>query len=722
MHAIPTRDGTTEASHSSDDEGSGCPELDAVPFTVVRLDRGGRIVSVNETWRKFASRNGGDSATTQGVGLSYLEACESSEDPLALGVAEDLRALLGGRRARVDATYPCHSASEVRWFRLEAHPLGDGSGAVLVHTDVTAQRTAEVCMRIQTAVSVAHAEEQSLLDACRELMPLVCEGLMWDVGTAWIPDAESHALECASVRVRSGFTAPSLEQTLRSMRLAPGDGVPGQVLTQRAPIWCDAIDAADWAEPMREAGLHRSFAVPVQCDGEVLAVLEFFSTIAQRRRDDVVDLLAIVGAQLGAHELRARAKRQAQEAEAAMRQARAQLLALVECAPSFILMVGLDGRIQFINRVGHGLRVEDLLGTPWLGLVPPEDRARVEAIFETVVRTGAPQTYEVQVRPGGSSAWFGNHMGALREGDMVVGVVIISNDITEIKRAQSESLAAQRLAAVGTLAAGVAHEINTPIQFVSDSMHFLNTAATDMFGLVDKYQATHRAIAEGAAQGEVERLMTAAIAGEADADLDYLREHVPKAFERCGDGLMRAATIVRALKEFAHPGKGQAAPTDLNRAIGNTLAIARNEFRFVADLETNYGDLPPVLCVIADINQVVLNLVVNAAHAIGDAVAGTDRRGVLGVRTRCDDGFAFIEVSDTGLGIPLAIREQIFDPFFTTKEPGKGTGQGLALAWTVVRDKHRGEISFETAVGKGTTFTIRLPIDGVASEPSEAKS
>jgi two-component system NtrC family sensor kinase len=167
---------------------------------------------------------------------------------------------------------------------------------------------------------------------------------------------------------------------------------------------------------------------------------------------------------------------------------------------------------------------------------------------------------------------------------------------------------------------------------------------------------------------------------------------------------------VRSMKEFAHPEKKEKSPVDLNQAIQNTLIIARNEYKYVAELETDFGTLPSVSCLGGEVNQVVLNMVVNAAHAIGDVVQGTERKGKISIRTRCEGEMVEIAISDTGSGIPPEIRGRIYDPFFTTKEVGKGTGQGLAIARNVVVDKHGGSLTFDTEVGRGTTFFIRLPV------------
>ena len=199
------------------------------------------------------------------------------------------------------------------------------------------------------------------------------------------------------------------------------------------------------------------------------------------------------------------------------------------------------------------------------------------------------------------------------------------------------------------------------------------------------------------------------------ADLDYLREQVPQAFERTLEGVGRVAGIVRAMKEFAHPDQREQSSADLNKALLNTLIVARNEYKYVAELETDLGELPPVLCYLSDLNQVFLNLVVNAAHAIGEVIGGGEQKGRITIRSRNLGERVEIAVADTGGGIAEAIRERIFDPFFTTKPVGQGTGQGLAIARSIVVDKHRGSLTFETEIGRGTTFYIRLPVSGRAA-------
>jgi signal transduction histidine kinase len=263
---------------------------------------------------------------------------------------------------------------------------------------------------------------------------------------------------------------------------------------------------------------------------------------------------------------------------------------------------------------------------------------------------------------------------------------------------------AQKLEAVGQLASGIAHEINTPIQYVGDSIYFLRQAFGDIMRLVDGYQAAHPRAGAGLAACE-------------DVDLEFLRAEVPAAFERTVDGTRQVASIVQAMKTFAHTSVEKVA-MDLNAAIENTLTVARNEYRYVADLALELGSLPDVTCNAGGIRQVLLNLIVNAAHAIADKHAGSDTRGTIRIRTELGQQQVVIAIADTGGGIPEGIADHIFDPFFTTKDPGRGSGQGLAISQRIVT-QHGGKLWFETELGTGSTFFVQLPIVGVDVRETE---
>lgn len=274
---------------------------------------------------------------------------------------------------------------------------------------------------------------------------------------------------------------------------------------------------------------------------------------------------------------------------------------------------------------------------------------------------------------------------------------------------QTQLSHAQKLEAVGQLAAGIAHEINTPAQFVSDSVFFIKESFEDLIGLTAQYRRT----AEGVQSVDLRQELLKRF-GEADeeADLEYIQENLPGSFERCLEGLKRISTIVGAMKEFAHPDQRNKSPADINQALRATMTIARNEYKYVAKLESDLGDLPLVVCHVGDLNQVFLNLIVNASHAIGLVVGNTGALGTIKVRTAVVGDRVRIEIQDTGSGIPESVQDRVFDPFFTTKEVGVGSGQGLAIARSVVVDKHAGSLTFQTEEGKGSTFIIEIPTDG----------
>jgi len=288
----------------------------------------------------------------------------------------------------------------------------------------------------------------------------------------------------------------------------------------------------------------------------------------------------------------------------------------------------------------------------------------------------------------------------------------VCTDITALRRAAEENFAlqaqlilSQKLEAIGQLASGIAHEINTPIQFVGDNTYFLRDAFQKLTGALQGYRELAKAHATRAATdiaSELPRL-------ERRLDLGRLLLDTQQAFEESFEGITRVTEIVRAMKEFAHPGDGELSAADLNQAIQTTLVVARNEYKHLADVATDFGDLPPVACRKGEINKVLLNMIVNATHAIERKAADGGGRGTITLKTRSDSQNAIISIADNGCGIPASVMGRIFDPFFTTKPVGKGTGQGLAIARAVIQS-HGGRIDVESTLGLGTTFTIRIPL------------
>jgi PAS domain S-box-containing protein len=300
----------------------------------------------------------------------------------------------------------------------------------------------------------------------------------------------------------------------------------------------------------------------------------------------------------------------------------------------------------------------------------------------------------------------------LREEDDT-GVVVTFNDISERKRADEERMNLERqlnqthkMEAVGHLAGGIAHEINTPIQYVGDNLRFIKESEEDIETLLKEYSSLLKKASEiPGLEAEVRRVKETM----EEIDLAYLEEEAPNAIEQSIAGASQVAQIVMAMKEFAHPGSKDMALTDMNRIITNAVAVCKNEWKYIADTELKLGDnLPQLECLGGEISQVVLNLVINAAQAIDAAKLG--KKGKITITTTYCGDYIEVRVADTGTGIPAEVQEHIFNPFFTTKDVGSGTGQGLAIAQDIVVGKHHGELFFETEVGSGTTFVMRLPL------------
>lgn len=397
----------------------------------------------------------------------------------------------------------------------------------------------------------------------------------------------------------------------------------------------------------------------------------------------------------------------------ASERANADLAAIVQSADSAIISKDLSGNVLTWNPGAErifGYSAEEMIGRNISALIPADrmdEEAGIQATFlrgettnhlETVRRTrsGNPISVLLTISP------IRDDSGA------VVGASQVAWNITEQKLLQRQLAQAQKLESIGQLAAGVAHEINTPIQYIGDNAKFLEEAFRDLA----RFVGPHREITETFRGSREPGLAAALDRIYQEVDVDYLLEEVPKATRQLSEGVEQVARIVRAMKEFSHPGPVEKVPLDINRAIESTIVVSKNEWKYVAELTTDFDlELPLVPSVAGEFNQVVLNLIVNAAHAIADVTKTTGGKGAIKISTRRSGEWAEVRVSDTGTGIPEAIRSNVFDPFFTTKEVGKGTGQGLSIAHAVIVKKHHGTFRFETEVGSGTTFILQLPLE-----------
>ncbi len=382
---------------------------------------------------------------------------------------------------------------------------------------------------------------------------------------------------------------------------------------------------------------------------------------------------------------------------------------------------GLDakGLVVFLNPAGARMLAwtsEEAIGKPYgevfhrtklNGLPSPADQCPVR---RTLHGESTPSSdNEICWRKDLTTFFVEYTCTPIREAGEIGGAVVAFRDITQRRLLETQLIQAQKRESIGQLAAGVAHEINTPTQYIGDNTRFLQDSFAQANRLFRRFLQFLRACKSNQLSPQLLAEVEAAVE---EADLEYLTEEIPKAIQQSLDGVERVATIVRSMKEFSHPGSQEKQAVDLNRAVENTLTVSRNEWKYVADvaLELDPG-LPPVYCMPGEINQVLLNLVINAAHAIAEKLGtNSTEKGTITIRTCYHGDWAEVHIQDTGTGIPEEIRSRVFDPFFTTKEVGRGTGQGLAIAHSIITEKHGGTLCLKTELGRGTTFIISLPL------------
>ncbi|MEW8626678.1 MAG: ATP-binding protein [Candidatus Thiodiazotropha sp.] len=415
-------------------------------------------------------------------------------------------------------------------------------------------------------------------------------------------------------------------------------------------------------------------------------------------------------------------------------------LTLFESLSSPVILCDIEGKVDNYNNAAGRL----LLGTSTPGsryyaeqrsdLDPP---ALQQELARMVVEGNRQLDLEkVYQTPDGEKTYHIQIEQMLDFSHKLSGYTILFNDITErlqwsrqleqinhkqtlliedLNQTRQQLVQSEKMAAVGQLSAGIAHEINTPIQYIGDNTHFLQEACTDLQSLLEGYKT----LLAAAKQGQVASGLLSDLEGQlAETEPDYLFEEIPGAINQSLEGVEKIATIVSAMKVFAGPETHEKVETDINLAITSTVNVSTNVWKYHAEIVTELDpQLPTISCIPQELNQALLNIIANAVDAIA-AVTGDGEQGGKGritIRTGVEDDSVLIEVSDTGTGIPEEICSKIFDPFFTTKALGKGIGQGLNVVYHTIVVQHRGTIDVQTEVDEGTTFTIRLPRDSQAA-------
>lgn len=399
---------------------------------------------------------------------------------------------------------------------------------------------------------------------------------------------------------------------------------------------------------------------------------------------------------------------------------------VLETVKDAVLAVDEHGMLRYASPAAVrivGRPIDDVLGCPIeevLKLPTGADANPIRGCLrDGVARKGRDDVTELS-KGNGRSLEFDTL--PLKLDGKVAGALVALNTSAEPDSPTAQCVNAQKLEGLGRIAAGIAHEINTPTQYVNDNVHYLCDALAVLGELV---RAGER-IVDCSNRGEAVEDAIAELAAKTEQSgvADFERE-IPDALEQTLEGLGRINRIAGALREFLHPAGDEKTVSNINRVIENAVAVCRNEWRYVAEVELDFDEgLPSVSCWIHEFSQVILNLVTNAAHSIADRIAGSPgETGRITITTRKRDEFAEIRVCDDGVGISSDLLQAIFAPFFTTKTTGKGTGQGLALAQSVIVDKHGGSIHADSVMGEGAVFTILLPFrensEGLKVEPDE---
>ncbi len=365
----------------------------------------------------------------------------------------------------------------------------------------------------------------------------------------------------------------------------------------------------------------------------------------------------------------------------------------------------------FARNAGYS-SADRLIGKTDLELKWDRDEARRYHTSDKHVLFSRASTINASItfsdRSGRQKYFMQSKIPLVSDRDETLGLFGIYVDVTAVRELESELQSARKLESVGQLAAGIAHEINTPTQFTRDNIAYLADVTSDLFEMCESLQSI---VANGRQSGP--DTVTIDVIAELlqKADVEYAMGEVPLALEQAREGTTRISEIVSAMKEFSHPGKEKAF-VDLNKAITTSCTVARNEWKYCANVHYDFDEeLPEIECCQGEINQVIVNLVVNAAHAIAAKNEGQATLGTICISTQRQGNFVIIEIADDGIGMTEKTKNRVFEPFFTTKEAGKGTGQGMTIAYDVVVNKHSGKLTVNSVFGEGTTVCIQIPIE-----------
>jgi PAS domain S-box-containing protein len=686
--------------------------LDNFPFLVWLKDTENRFLAVNA---KFLESTGLPTDDVL-IGKPDVETSPLGLTEISPGDARDT--LAEGKPRREERWV--ESNVQRRCFEIYTSPVflnDQRTGTVGYAQDITARKLSVEALRRSQELEQILAKVSSQLiglrfetlgETLQPLLDIVGNGIgVGQIHVYLFVDSASTLLSSRSAAGEPRSAPACMGRTLESR-----DWILSRLRNDETVlIPCDHVLSAEAGQEQRhqeEDDVHSMLIVPLKKSSELLGFMEASDTRPPKAWPPEDISFIETFARILANGI------EAARLERTLRYNERRYLDLIENLTEGLCSFDRNGNINFLNKsmanmLGYeaGERLDAASGK---GMTEEVVQALREKHQESLRGKTATHAFEL-VHKEGRRVFINASISPMRdEQGNIVGTMALLSDLTKERVLQLQLIHAQRLEALGQLAAGIAHEINTPAQYVDSNIHFLKSAFDDLLAILKEHDALLKdarafpPLAEAVEKVEVARK---------ECQVESLLAELPGAFNDTREGLQRIALIVDSVKRFAHPCEDALQLANINDALRSTIVVAQNEWKYVAEVRTDFDPgLPPVPCVLSDINQVVLNLIVNAAHAIAAIPErSADAKGLITVRTRVEDGWAVIEVQDTGTGIPVAIQSRVFDPFFTTKEVGCGTGQGLAISRTVVEEKHRGAITFQTEEGKGTTFIVRLPID-----------
>jgi PAS domain S-box-containing protein len=664
----------------------------ALGDAVLVLDQNGRVLQANGHAEAIFGR-----PSLEIVGLSERELFGIPAGPLAVGASQS-----GERVLNRGAGY-----SVVIEYSLISVDIGPSPLRLAILRDITARKSAERVHEARARVTELLAGADSVREVISQVLETICLNLGWDVGELWWLKEEGDGLRRLENWHRPELDLKKFGRFGTEWMTSEFMGLPDRAFSSRQLVCVDGdsdytgIGVAEGEQPDR---LCSAIAFPILVDGGVHGVIQVLAFHRRRRGEHESRFLQDLGELIGQLVERKEAQQEASERLRLMRE-------LIDSTEAAIYAKSREGRYLLLNRRAVDILHLDrdyAIGKTDFELFPEKFAALLSKVDQSVWDQDEDIELEELVPFEDGPHTFLSLKFLLRDATRKPYALCgISTDVTRMKDLENRLRDAQRLEAIGQLAAGVAHEINTPTQYVSDNTRFLEDAFRDLTVFTRKSKELIAAVQKGVVSPELTQEVVSTMER---ADVDFLQEEIPLALRQSLDGLERVATIVRAMKEFSHPGKEKTL-VDLNRSIESTITVTRNEWKYVADVVTDFdASLPLVFCTPTDFNQAILNMIVNAAHAIGDVGNGSENKGVITIRTRSVGEWVEVTVEDTGVGIPEENQSKVFEPFFTTKEVGRGTGQGLSIVHRVVTRQHGGTISLTSEVGRGTTFVVRLPL------------